>query len=136
MILGIGTDLLDESRIKKVFEKFENRTLKKFLSSEEINIFGSIEDETKKINFVAKRFSAKESMLKAMGIGLGRGLELKDISIMNNEQGKPYIKCNSVAEKFISDFYKKDIKNIKFVLSITDEKNLINTITIVSEENE
>ena len=136
MILGIGTDLLDESRIKKVFSKFENRTLKKFLSEEEIAVFNGIEDEAKRVNFVAKRFSAKESILKAMGIGLGRGLELKNISIMNNEQGKPYIKFNSIAEEFIGNFYKKDMKNIKFVLSITDEKDLINAITIVSEENE
>ncbi len=132
MILGVGIDLLDKERIKKIFYKLENRIINRFLSKKEKDIFLNFNNDIKKINFIAKRFSAKESFVKALGIGIGRGLERQNISILNDEFGKPYIELDEVSEKFIGNFYNIDIKNVKFDLSMTDEKNLINTIVIIS----
>ena len=134
MILGLGIDLVDSNRIKKIFNKFGNKFLLKILSEEENMIFGKIEKINKKNNFLAKRFSAKESFLKALGIGLGRGIEFKDISILNNNYGKPEILLSEKAKKIIENLYKIDIIEIKIHVSITDEKNLINVITIISKK--
>lgn len=131
MILGIGIDLLDSNRINKITNKYNNKLALKILSKEEIIIFNKLEAD-KKNNFIAKRFSAKESLLKALGLGLGRGIKLTDISIINNNYGKPEIKLNDKAKSIIENFYKFDIIKIKFDISITDEKNLVNTITIIS----
>ncbi len=133
MILGIGIDLLNKERIEKIFYKFKNKIIDRFLSKKEKNIFSSLDNEIKKINFVAKRFSAKESFVKALGIGMGRGLERQNISILKDEFGKPYIELDYISKKFIGNFYNINIKNIKFDISMTDEKNLINTIVIISK---
>ena len=134
MILGLGIDLVDSDRIKIIFNKFGNKFSSKILSEEENMIFRKIEKINKKNNFLAKRFSAKESFLKALGIGLGRGIEFKDISILNNNYGKPEILLSEKAKKIIENLYKVDIIEIKIHVSITDEKNLINVITIISKK--
>jgi holo-[acyl-carrier protein] synthase len=135
MILGIGIDLLDKGRIEKLFYKFNEKVIEKFLSVDEISVFSVFGSDNKKINFLAKRFSAKESLLKAMGIGIGRGILMRNISILNNELGKPYVEFDEITKNFIDNFFKISNKDIDFNISITDEKNLINTIAIISRRN-
>lgn len=136
MILGTGIDLLDKKRIEKIFYKFNKKVIKRFLSNQEIDIYNNFSGDLKKINFIAKRFSAKESMVKAIGIGIGRGLKRENITILNDKYGKPFVKLDETSEKFISDFYKIKINNLKIDISMTDEKNLISTIIIISIKNE
>jgi holo-[acyl-carrier protein] synthase len=135
MILGIGIDLLDKRRVERLFYKFNKKVTTKILSVDENSIFSALGSDCKKINFLAKRFSAKESLLKAIGIGMGRGILMKNISVLNDDFGKPYIEFDDVTKNFIGSFYKLDEKNIDFNISITDEKNLINTIIIISKKN-
>ena len=134
MILGVGIDLLDINRIKRLFGKFDsNRFAGKILSKKEIELFNNIVDVNKKINFIAKRFSSKESVLKAIGLGLGRGIGLTDISVLNDILGKPEISFNESSMRFLENFYNIDYKNIDFKMSVTDENNLVNTIVIISK---
>ena len=130
MILGVGIDLIDTDRVARVSDKYGERFISRILSDEERTIFNKLEIKNKKNNFLAKKFSAKESFLKALGIGLGRGIELSDITIINNIYGKPEIKLNKKAKNIVENLYKGD--KISFNISITDEKNLVNTITIIS----
>ena len=79
-ILGIGVDIVKNSRIKKSINK--NRFLEKIYSSKEI------EDSKKKKNkvaFFSKRFAAKEAFSKALGTGFTNGLKFKDISVFNKK---------------------------------------------------
>ncbi|MBO4956565.1 MAG: holo-ACP synthase [Rickettsiales bacterium] len=134
MILGVGIDLLDVNRIEKLFGKFDsNRFAEKILSKREMELFSNIGDISKKINFIAKRFSSKESVLKAIGLGLGRGIGLTDISVLNDILGKPEISFNESSMRFLENFYNIDYKNIDFKMSVTDENNLVNTIVIISK---
>lgn len=137
MILGVGIDLLNTYRVKKLFNKFANdKFAKKILSDQEMNVFNDIVDIDKKINFLAKRFSSKESLLKAVGIGLGGGIGLTDISILNDELGKPFVVLNKYASEFFEKRYDIDYNNIVFNISITDESNLVNSIVIISYKND
>ena len=137
MILGVGIDLLNVYRVKRLFNKFsDNKFANKILSTHEMDVFNNIIDIYKKINFLAKKFSSKESLLKAIGIGLGRGIGLTDISILNDELGKPSIVLNKYASEFLSKMYNIDYNNIVFNISITDESNLINSIVIISCKND
>lgn len=134
-IFGIGIDLLDSRRVYKLYEKYEHKLTEKILSENEILFLDKIKNKDRKINYIAKRFSAKESFLKALGIGLGRGIKFNDIEIANDELGKPNLNLNDEATKIVENLYKMSIIYIKFDLSITDERNLINTITIISGNN-
>lgn len=136
MILGVGIDLLDVNRIEKLFSKFDsNRFAEKILSKREMELFSNIGDISKKINFIAKRFSSKESVLKAIGLGLGRGIGLTDISVLNDILGKPEISFNESSMRFLENFYNIDYKNIDFKMSVTDENSLVNTIVIISKKD-
>lgn len=132
MILGLGIDIIYEDRVEKIYNNFGYRFVKKVLSQKEIEIYNTIIDKNKKINFLTKRFSSKESFLKALGIGLGNGIKMSDISVLNNLKGKPEIILEDSTLKYINKLY--NIENIHFNISITDEKNLINTIVIISND--
>ena len=114
-IIGIGVDIVDNKRIKKsiknkqfitrVFSKKEINQSKKFIS---------------KINYFSKRFAAKESFSKALGTGFRKGLNFKDISIVNDKYGKPNYELNNKVKKLIYSKFK--VKKIKISLSLADEK--------------
>jgi len=112
--LGIGVDIIDNSRIKKSI------TNKKFIS----RIFSNDEIiRSKKIinkaAFFSKRFAAKEAFSKALGTGFRETLNFKDISITNNKHGKPSIKINNKLHNLINKKFKT--KKINVLLSISDE---------------
>ena len=113
--LGIGVDIIDTSRIKKVIsnKKFINR----IFSTDEITSSKKINN---KVAFFSKRFAAKEAFSKALGTGFRKGLNFKDISVKNNKYGKPYIKLNYKLQNIIKK--KFNTTKVKIFLSISDEK--------------
>ena len=113
--LGIGVDIIDNSRIKKSI------TNKKFVS----RIFSNDEiirskKAFNKTAFFSKRFAAKEAFSKALGTGFRKGLNFNDISIINDKYGKPSIKLNNKLQSIIKKKFKT--KKINVYLSISDEK--------------
>ena len=114
-IVGIGVDLVENKRIKSSIKN------KKFIS----RIFSRDEILNSKkifnrINYLSKRFAAKEALAKALGTGFRDGLNFKDIEVANNKLGKPYYILNSKLKKLIKK--KRKIKNFNLFLSISDEK--------------
>jgi len=91
MIYGIGIDLIEINRIEKVFKRKGNRFLKKILTDYEIELC----PVNRKIEYIAGRFAAKEAVAKALGTGLGKELEWKDIEILNENNGKPNVKIRN-----------------------------------------
>ena len=87
MIYGIGTDIVNISRIKKM------RSLKSFsekiLSVNELKISSSY-DANKFIAYLAKQFACKEAISKAFGTGIRKPILFKELEILRDEKGKPY----------------------------------------------
>ena len=118
MIHGIGIDIIDINRIRKVIKKYGNRFTKRCFSIYEI------ERSEKRLNSTesyAKRYAAKEACAKALGTGLARGVFWKDIEVENDLYGKPYIKLHGRAEKIFKSINKKSNTHIE--VSLSDEKN-------------
>lgn len=88
MIVGIGLDLVDISRIKKACEKRESFP-SRVLTRNELQVYEQLKG-TRREEFLAGRFSAKEAFSKALGTGIGK-VGFQDIEIMNNPSGKPEI---------------------------------------------
>ena len=88
MIFGIGTDIVDINRIKKM--ESLGTFAKKILSEKELLIFNDLKEE-KKISYLSKQFAGKEAISKAIGTGISGGLTLKEIEIFRDEKGKPYM---------------------------------------------
>lgn len=90
-IVGIGTDVVQITRIEKLYEKFGEKFLYKNYHEFEIKEFERLGKE-KKCSFLAKRFAGKEAISKAFGIGIGTKISFKDIAIVNNSLGAPIAK--------------------------------------------
>ena len=126
-ILGIGVDIVQNSRIKKAIKN------KSFVS----RIFTKSEiSSSKKNNFTpyyfAKRFAAKEAFVKSLGLGIRKSINFKDIYIINDKYGKPKIKFTNKVNKFIVKKFKT--RNINIFLSLSDEKNYSIAFVIVQKK--
>ncbi len=93
MIIGIGTDLVEISRMSKSIEN--TGFLTRYFTEAENEYF-----MLKKYNpqTIAASFAAKEAVSKAFGTGF-RGFSLKDIEVLRDNLGKPYIKLYNNAKK-------------------------------------
>ena len=117
MIYGNGIDIIDINRIRKVIEKYGNRFKKRCFS------FSEIERSDKRVSSAesyAKRYAAKEACAKALGTGLARGVFWKDIEVVNNQYGKPFIKLHGKAKDIFRNMDK--VSDAKIEVSLSDEK--------------
>jgi len=94
VIVGIGTDIVNIDRIKRVFDKFGDDFVHKNFHELEIKQFVSL-PEANKVAYLSKRFAAKEAVAKALGVGIGSGIAFKDIAVVNDELGAPQIIISS-----------------------------------------
>ncbi len=115
-IIGIGVDIVDNTRIKKSIKN--KNFISRIFSKKEINQSRKFKN---KVDYYSKRFAAKESLSKAIGTGFRNGLNFKDISILNDNYGKPIYEISSNVKKLIYSKFK--VKKIKISLSLADEKN-------------
>jgi|TARA_B100000768_G_C11209378_1_gene345315 holo-[acyl-carrier protein] synthase len=111
-IFGIGVDIVDLDRIKKIYSRYGDKFAYKILNNKEIKSFNLSKN---KPSFLAKRFAAKEAIGKALGIGILNGFLLKNILIVNDDLGKPIAKLNK--RKEFELYYNKIIH-----ISISDER--------------
>ena len=114
-ILGIGVDIIDNSRIKKSLKN--DKFIYRIFSSSEISQANKIKDKT---SYYAKRYAAKEAFSKSIGTGFGLGLNFKDISSINNKLGKPSFVITDKIKKIVKKQF--NISAFNFFLSLSDER--------------
>jgi len=126
-IFGIGTDIVNIKRIKKILKNNGTRFKNKIFSESEINYCEKKRDPGP---FYAKRFAAKEAFSKALGTGIRKGINLKNIIIFNDVYGKPKIKLKGSTYNYL----KKKIKSKKYNihLSLTDDEPWAQATVIIS----
>lgn len=84
--MKIGIDVVDVERFEKLVTS--ETFLNKFFTEKEREYILS---KSHPAETMAGLFASKEAFLKALGIGIGRGIDLKDIEISHTQLGKPYI---------------------------------------------
>jgi holo-[acyl-carrier protein] synthase len=89
MISGIGIDIADLERIRKIIARQE-RFPERILTPKEQDGYRRL-PEKRQVEYLAGRFAAKEAFSKAWGTGIGEELSFQDIEIEKDEKGKPYI---------------------------------------------
>lgn len=87
MIQSIGVDIVENDRFSSFLDC--ERKLKKILSSAELNTYSKISLNKRKLEYLASRFAAKEALYKA-----GLRDTFTDVSILNNDDGSPYVVCS------------------------------------------
>ena len=114
-ILGIGVDIIENSRISKSLKN--DLFIRRIFSTTEILTAKKLKNKN---SYYSKRFAAKEAFVKSIGTGFRDKLNFKDISIINNKLGKPSFIINGKIKKIIKKHFKTTSFN--FFLSIADEK--------------
>ena len=115
-IIGTGVDIVENSRIKKSI--LNNSFLNRVFTNEEILISKKMQNKS---SYFAKRFAAKEAFVKSLGTGFRNGINFNDISIKNNNLGKPELYLNKKIRSFL--IHKLKSKKFKIYLSLADEYN-------------
>jgi holo-[acyl-carrier protein] synthase len=125
MIYGIGTDIIEVSRIHAVMEKDIGFREKIFTSGE----ITYCETKRHKYENYAARFSAKEAFMKAIGTGWRFGIRFADIEVYHDEFGKPLIRLHGKAEEL------GKIEGIsKIHVSLSHVKEIATAVVIVEKE--
>ena len=88
MIFGIGTDIVELSRIQGIHDRYGDHFAKRILMDEEFELYARSKNP---VRFLAMRFAGKEATVKAMGTGFAHGVWLRDVGILNNDWGRPII---------------------------------------------
>ncbi len=88
MIFGVGTDILELSRVQATYDRFGEHFVERLLMDEERAQFARVKWP---VRFLAMRFAAKEATVKAMGTGFRHGIWIRDVGIVNNARGRPEI---------------------------------------------
>jgi holo-[acyl-carrier protein] synthase len=131
MILGVGTDLISITRIEKLIAQFQNKFAEKIFTENEISHANKFQNSLSQALFFAKRFAAKEAFAKAIGLGIGRGLDFKDIEVEKDKLGKPQIKILNNKNSFLKKHF--GCKNFTIHLSLTDEKAFASAFVVIEK---
>ncbi|KAA1046428.1 holo-ACP synthase [Pseudocitrobacter sp. 73] len=88
-ILGLGTDIVEITRIDEVIARSGDRLARRVLTDNEWAIW---ETHQQPVRFLAKRFAVKEAAAKAFGTGIRNGLAFNQFEVYNDEMGKPKLR--------------------------------------------
>lgn len=94
MILGLGIDVTEISRVRRLWEKFGLRFAEKILHPDELAALRVPETQ-----FLASRFAAKEAAVKALGTGFSNGITPLSIAVSTRAGGRPAIRFHGQAEE-------------------------------------
>ena len=88
MIFGVGTDVVELSRIQAAVDRFGDRFARRILMEEEFELYRASKWP---VRFLAMRFAGKEAAVKALGTGFRHGVWIRDVGITSNDWGRPLI---------------------------------------------
>ncbi len=120
--LATGVDLIEISRIRKVFEQFGERFLRRIYTEREIRYSRG------RIPELAARFAGKEAVTKALGTGL-RGVGWREIEIVPDRRGKPHVLLHGGAAKRA-----EKIGLNHFAISLTHSKEIAAAFVVASRQ--
>ncbi len=131
MIVGIGVDIVDVTRIERLMSEYGERFAERVLAPAEREAFKA---SGRPIWFLANRFAAKEALSKALGTGLRYPVTLHAISIASDGIGKPTFAFHGPLPAYLAG------RNIaRHHLSLTHEKDLACAMVVleamVAQEN-
>jgi len=127
MILGIGSDLIDISRIEKSIERHGERFV--------VRIFTDIEraraeGRAQRAASYAKRFAAKEACAKALGSGISEGVFWRDMGVVNLPNGRPTMHLTGGAAEKLAKLTPEGHRAV-IHLTITDEFPMAQAMVII-----
>ncbi|PYD90862.1 MULTISPECIES: holo-ACP synthase [Massilia] len=105
MIYGIGTDIVQISRVEAALARSGPRFAEKILGPQELEKYHarSAKNAVRGLRFLATRFSAKEAFSKAIGLGMRMPMTWRSAQMLNDPSGKPVIVCSGALGDFMRE---------------------------------
>ena len=114
MITGNGIDIVYIPRIRRILEEHGDRFVRKILSDKEISAI----PQTRREEYIAGRFAAKEALAKATA----KKFSLSEVSVINDERGKP---------AFTDEFFRTELADSRVHLSISHDNDYATAFVII-----
>jgi holo-[acyl-carrier protein] synthase len=132
MIIGIGSDIIDITRIEKVISRHGDRFIDRIFTDAER---AKAERRSKMPKLIwatyAKRFAAKEACSKALGTGIRQGVWWRDMGVVNMPGGRPTMKLTGGALARLESLTPPG-HEARIDLTITDDWPLAQAFVIIS----
>jgi holo-[acyl-carrier protein] synthase len=126
VIYGIGTDLIEIARVKRVLDRYGEKFARRILCEPELRRFHK---HRKPVEYLAKRFAAKEAFTKALGTGIHAPANWHGVWVTNLPSGKPVLEFTPRLKEFMD---KRGVGGCH--LTITDEKDIASAVVILESK--
>ncbi len=127
MVFGVGTDIVQVSRIETTWQRFGEHFADRILLDEERELFAV---SKRPVRFLSMRFAVKEAVVKAMGTGFAHGMWVRDVGMMPNDWGQPQIVYSPRGRRMCE---KLGIGGGH--VSVTDEAGLVLAVAVLMNAN-
>ena len=126
MILGIGNDICNMTRIAKAYERHGARFCAKILTDPEQE---EMAQRGQKVAYLAKRFAAKEAIYKAIAHHISPPPSWHDAAVLNDAHGRPIV---TLSERCQQALDKVGNRTACVSLSLSDDAPFAFAVCIVS----
>jgi holo-[acyl-carrier protein] synthase len=119
-IYGIGTDIVQVSRVAAVMERTEGRFAQRVLGADELRVYEArrARSAPRGLAYLATRFSAKEAFSKAIGLGMHWPMTWRAVQTLNEPGGRPVMVASGELAQWL------DLRGIVSVqVTISDERD-------------
>jgi len=116
VIYGVGTDLIEISRVERALARFGVRFAQRILCESELKRFNG---HAKPAAYLAKRFAAKEAFSKALGTGIRAPANWHGVWVINHRSGKPQLEFSSALSALL-----RSRGILRSHLTLTDERGM------------
>jgi holo-[acyl-carrier protein] synthase len=126
MVLGIGTDIIEITRIARSLERFGDQFLRRVYTPGEVAYC-----QRKKKNAAesfAARFAAKEAAAKALGTGISRGVAWTEFEVTRASGQRPELHLSGRAAEIASR-----LGIVRLSLSLTHSRDVAMAVVIAED---
>jgi len=129
MIVGIGTDVCDITRIAAALERHGDRFAQRVLGPDEMRVFEARRARVARrgLSYLATRFSAKEAFSKAIGLGMHAPMSWRSCEVINAPGGKPEIRLHGALASWFEE------RGLRAFVSVSDEANVATAFVVVEK---
>ncbi len=128
MILGIGTDLADVTRIERTLARFGDRFIRRVYTDDEQRAAQSRGHAAQRY---AMFFAAKEACAKALGTGFRRGVFWRDLRVSHLRSGKPVMNLTGGAAERLAELVPGGMFP-QVELTLTDERDMAHAVVVIA----
>lgn len=124
MTVGLGVDIVEIARMRRVMERTPSFAAKVFTEAER----AYCDTKANPVTHYAARFAAKEAVCKALGMGiLVDGMRMTDVEVVRDNRGKPAAALHGRAAEIAKE---QGILDIPLSLTYTHSVAVANAVAI------